>query len=213
MKSIYRIFKGISLVSAFFISGCAFTTANVDLAYRTEAGKKSPLGTLSPMKIALQVEDERPGAERESVGNKRNGFGSVTASVKSNKDVLSVIYDALKDELVGNGHSIVDSRDTPSDALIRIGLKRYWGDVSIHFWDVEIIGTFNADVVVKDRRASKPLLAKPMQSAFRESRQIATEGAYESVLNGALTDFVRNFSRDPALVKALQSAHPPAGQF
>jgi uncharacterized lipoprotein YajG len=201
---------GIALVFALFVSGCAFSTANVDLAYQPEAGSKSPLATLSPMKIALQVDDERPTSERESVGNKRNGFGSITASVTSKKSVLTVIYEALKNEFAGNGHSIVQSKDGSSDALIRVALKRYWTDVAIHFWDVEVTGTLNADVGVRGRVADKVFLTKPIQSASRDSRQIVTDSAYETVLNAALTEFIRNVSRDPALIKALQEARASA---
>jgi len=36
-------------VLAATVSGCAFTTAQVDLAYRPEAGQKSPLSTIKPL--------------------------------------------------------------------------------------------------------------------------------------------------------------------
>jgi hypothetical protein len=48
------------------------------------------------------------------------------------------------------------------------------------------------------------LFSQPHNSRFRESRQIATEGAYESVLNGALAEFVRGLSRDPGLLESLK---------
>lgn len=204
-STINRLLR-ISLFGAVFLSGCALTNAHIDLAFLPEPEKKSPLGTISPMQVALQIEDQRPAGERQWVGNKRNGFGMVTAWVKSNKEVTSVVYDALKNEFLINGHKVVEAKETPSDLLIHIGLKRYWSDISIHFWDVEVIGTLNADVTIRDRRKDLAFLSRPMQSAFRESRQIVTDGAYESVLNGALAEFVRTFSRDPGLLKALQAA-------
>jgi uncharacterized lipoprotein YajG len=192
-------------------AGCAFSTANVDIAYKPAAGSKSPLGTVKPLKVALQVEDQRPVAERESVGNKRNGFGTITASVKSKSDILTVFSEALKTELANNGHTVVAGKESPYDILLRVQLKRYWSDLIIHFWDVELVGTINADFVVGKRDADKPLLSEPGQGSFRESRQMVTESAFESVLNGALTEFIRNFSRDPIIIKTLQDLNQSPG--
>jgi uncharacterized lipoprotein YajG len=186
-------------------SGCAFSTANVDLAYKRDPATKSPLATVKPVKIALLVEDQRPITERETVGNKKNGLGMVTASVKPKSDVLGVISDALKTELSANGHKVQMSNE-PSDVTLRVQLKRYWTDVSIHFFDLEMTGIITADFTFAAKNADKPLLTQAGQGSYRESRQIATEGAYESALNGALNEFVRNFSRDPNIIKALQQA-------
>lgn len=196
----------ISIFSTVILSGCALTDAHLDLAYMPEPQKKSPLGTISPMKVTLEVEDQRPSGERSWVGNKRNGFGMVTAWVKSNKEVTAVVWDAVKGELIHNGHTIIDAKEIGSDVGILVGLKRYWSDVRMRFWDVEVIGTLEADVSIRDRRKNMVLLSKPILSAFRESRQIITDGAHESVLNGALTEFIRSFSRDPGILKALRAA-------
>jgi len=199
--SVSILLFGVLLTAA----GCAFTTANVDLAYKPAAGSKSPLSTIKPLKVALLVEDQRPIAERESVGNKRNGFGTITASVKSKSDVLTVISDALKAELANNGHTVVAPKDS-NDVVMRVQLKRYWTDVVIHFWDVELVGTINSDLLVSKSDPNKPFVTQPEQGSYRESRQIASESAFESALNGALNEFVRNVSRDPNILKALQEA-------
>jgi hypothetical protein len=206
MKSLARTPLGICFLLAVIASGCALTTAHVDLAYLPEPEKKSPLGTISRMRVALEVEDQRPADERTWVGNKRNGFGAVTAYVQSNKDVTAVIRDAVTKELINNGHTIVDAKDAPSDAGISVDLKRYWSDARMHFWDIEMIGTLQADVNIRDPRKNLADLSKPIVSTFRESRQIATDGAHESVLNGALAEFIRSFSRDPGIIKTLKDA-------
>lgn len=126
-STINRLLR-IYLFGAVFLSGCALTDAHIDLAYLPEPEKKSPLGTISPMRVALQVEDQRPPGERQWVGNKRNGFGMVTAWVRSNKEVTAIVQDALKNELIYNGHKVVDAKEAPSDVGILVGLKRYWSD-------------------------------------------------------------------------------------
>ena len=199
----------ISLSSAVILSGCAYTTAHVSLAYVPEAAKKSPLRTIKPMVFALQVEDQRDVRGGGWVGHKRSGFGAVTAEVKSNKEVTTILHDALRNELSSNGHRVVhteEAEQAPSDVLIHVGLNKYWSDVRIRFWDIEMIGTINADITIRSPRSNSILFSRPINSTFRESRQIATDKAYESVLNGALAEFIRSFSRDPSILKALRQA-------
>ncbi len=201
VKKLFRI----SLLSIVILSGCAYTTAHVDLSYLPEADKKSPLGMIKPMTFALQVEDQRPVGKRDRVGDKRGGFGQVAASVKSDKEVTMVLHDALKNELENNGHRVVDTKEAPSDVIIHLGLKKYWSDARVG-WDIEMIGRIYADITIRNPRNDSVLFSKPIYSAFRESRQLGTGKAYESVLNGALAEFIRSFSRDPSILKALQLA-------
>lgn len=204
MNSTVKKLFWISLLSIVILSGCAYTTAHVDLSYLPEADKKSPLGMIKPMTFALQVEDQRPVGKRDRVGDRRGGFGQVAASVKSDKEVTMVLHDALKNELENNDHRVVDSEEVPCDVIIHIDLYKYWTDTRIHFWDIELIATVNADITLRNPRDNSDLLSRSIYSTFRESRAIVTEKDYESVLNGALAEFIGDFSRDPRILKALR---------
>ena len=185
------------------LSGCAFTTANVALKYETSPERKSPLSTIPPRTVALKVDDQRPAGERNRVGDKKNGFGAVTASVQSTKDVSAVVRDALKAELENNGHTVTDGT-TRADATLVAALKRCWSDISIKFWEVVLVGTVAADVAVDGGaggRGSSPL---PVTATYEEGFQVVTDSRFETVLNRALAEFVRNFSRDPAVLEALK---------
>lgn len=204
IKGMYGFILPLYLV---FANGCAFTDAHVDLAYFPDPGKKSPLSTVSPLQFVLQVEDQRPAGERSWVGNKKNRATGVIAWVKSNKEVTTVIRDAIKNELVNNAHKVADSGDEGSQATdinLLLSLKRYWSDIRYHFWDIEILGALNADFVIQRPQDNSPLSFTPIEITFRESHQIATDGAYEDVLNGALSEFVRSFSGDPNILKTLR---------
>ena len=82
-------------------------------------------------------------------------------------------------------------------------LQKYWSDLTIRFFEIQMVGTINGDVEIRDAQ-NEPIVSKPISSTYTESRQIATDGAFEGVLNGALSEFIRNFARDPSIVKALQ---------
>lgn len=200
-KSMWILILSIVIVSG----GCAFTTANVDISYMPET--KSPLMTIKPITIALQVEDQRNPEEQDRVGDRKNNLGMVTASVKSKKEVTVVLYDALKNELENNGHKIVNTKEDKYDAFIKVLLKKYWSDFKTHFFDIEMIGTINADVSIQKPQNGSVIFSKVITSTFRESKQMATEGAFKSVLNGVLVEFVRSFSRDPGILEALKNVH------
>jgi len=158
------------------------------------------------MTIGLQVEDQREVDKRDRVGDKKNNLGMVTAKVKSNKEVTVVLHDALKNELENNGHKVVNMNELPLDLIISVRLKRYWSDGRIHFFDVEMIAAIDTDITIHSPRNDSIVALKPINGAFRESWQIALDGAFQSALNGALAEFVRNFSRDPDVLKAFELA-------
>jgi hypothetical protein len=194
----------LSLLFSVALPGCALTDAHVNPGFTPEPGKKSPLSTINSLAISIQVEDQRNPAEQDRVGDKKNGFGSVTAKVLSDKVPTTILYDALKAEFENNAHKIVQAEDRKADALIKIGLKRYWSDFAIHFFDIEMKGTLDANIAISNGIDQNRLASKPLNSTFRESRQIALEGAFESALNGALFEFIRSFSRDPIVLDALR---------
>jgi len=205
MNSLLNKLLVILLLLCAISSGCAFSPAHLNLDYQSELGKKSPLSTIKPLTVSLNVEDQRVAGERDRVGNKKNGFGMVTAKVESNKEVGAIIYDAIKAELETNGHKVVSSKDSQPDVTINTRLVKYWGETNVRFFEIEMVATLNADISVLNPRNNSIAVSQPIEATFRESRQIATDGAFESVLNGALAEFIRAFSREPSLLEALRA--------
>lgn len=195
----------LALLLSIAVSGCALTDAHVKPGFTPEPGKRSPLSTIRSLAISIQVEDQRNPGEQDRVGDKKNNFGSVTAKVLSDKVPTTILYDALKAEFENNAHKIVQTEDRNVDALIKIELKRYWSDFAVHFFDIEMKGTLETDIAILNGIDQNQLASKPLNSTFRESRQIALEGAFESALNGALSEYIRSFSRDPNVLDALRS--------
>lgn len=196
---------GLFVLTLVLLSGCALTTAHVDLSYSPDS--KSPLMTIETKRVALQVEDHRLAEEKDKVGNKKNNFGMVTASVQSNQEVTVVLYDSLKNELENNGHKVVNTKEDAHDVFVMVLLNKYWSDPKIRFFDIEMIGTVSAQVSIQDPRNEEVVLCKSITGTSRGSWQILLDSAYESVLNGALAEFVRHFSRDTEIIKAIRDLH------
>jgi hypothetical protein len=205
MKTQWHCSAALFFLCALFLPGCAFTDAHVNPGYLVEPGKRSPLGTIPPMAISIQVEDQRNLSEQDRVGDKKNNFGSVTAKVISDKAPTAILYDALKAEFEANNHKVQKSEDGNVDARLKVGLKRYWGDFAVHFFDIEMKGTLETDIALLKGVEQDQLVSKPFNSTFRESRQMALDGAFEDALKGALLEYIRSFSRDPNVLDALRS--------
>lgn len=190
---------------AYGING-AGSDAHVNPAYTTEAGKKSPLSTIAPMAIAIQVEDHRSQFEQDRLGNKKNGYGQNMGKVVTDKPPTEILYDVLKAEFEANNHTIIAPAAARADALLKVSLKRYWNELTLHTFDFELLATLETDIGIQRGIGQDQLMAKPLGSTFRESRQMAHDGAYEDALRGALAEYVRGFSRDPAVLNGLRSA-------
>ena len=195
----------LSMVFCMGLTGCVLSTGHVNPDYIPESGKRSPLSTINPLTISLQIEDQRPPGEQNRVGDKKNNFGMVMAQVVTDKDPTAILYDALKAEFENNAHKIVKPEDGKTNALVKIALKRYWSDFAVHFFDIEMKGTLDTDIAILNGVDQSQLVSRPLNSTYRESRQMAFDEAFESALKGALLEFIRSFSRDPNVLDALRS--------
>jgi hypothetical protein len=190
------------LLLAAALPGCAFTTGHVALRYEPSPERKSPLSTIPPRTVAVTVEDRRPAAERDRVGDKRNNLGMVTAPVLSTSDVGGVVRDALKVELRNNGHAVVEPGRPASVSVLAV-LKRYWGETSLTFSQVTVVGTVAVDIAI-DGGSGGGSAARSLLVTHEEGFKIMTEGRFERALNNALAEFIRIFARDPAVLDALE---------
>jgi uncharacterized lipoprotein YajG len=189
-------------------SGCTLLDGNVAIAYRAETSRKSSLSTLKPLIIQVEVQDQRGLTEQRLVGHKKGGFGNVLASIKTTQDVASILRQAVESELQNNGHTTTLKNDPKSDVTLAVRLRKYWTEPTVRIFDVQVLGTLTADIEVV-HSLEQPVYSRTITGTHVESWQLAIDEAYQSVLKGALNEFVRNFARDPSILKALQDISSP----
>ena len=192
------------VILSMIVTGCTLIDGHVNLSYQPEAESKSPLSTISSLLLRVEVYDQRPTIEKYIVGYKKGGFGNVLASVKTNQDIPSVLRQALEAELRSNGHAILTKSAATADVTLAVQLKRYWTEPTVRFFDVQVLGTLNANVEILDTK-DQLISSRLISGTSVESWQLAVDEAYESVLNGALREFVRNLARDSTIIKVLRS--------
>lgn len=72
-----------------FCSGCAFTTASIDIPYQS-LSTASPVAGASNISVTVTTVDDRS-ENRDRVGSKRNGYGMETAPIVATNDIPTTI--------------------------------------------------------------------------------------------------------------------------
>jgi uncharacterized lipoprotein YajG len=191
------------LVVISIVAGCA--TNDVNLAYRPEAAQSSALSAIKPLVFAIQVDDQREAADRDRVALRWKGGLSETP-IKTTRDVVLVLQDALTLELENNGHTVRPRGDAGLDAALTFALKKYWCcEIRIlgSFESVHPAATIQGNVEIFNARNER-LMSKAISSTYLD---VVSRDAFDFnvVLNAVLSEFIRNLARDPGVVAALRS--------
>ena len=184
------------LALALLVTGCAFTTSKLDIAYSPD--QAGPLATVAPREVSVgPFADKRPDVAR--IGYKRNGFGQKTADIVPARPVAEIVRDAIAAELAKNGHRAA----TAAPALALSGdVTEFWFDLSVGAFTIEYTGRVGATVNIRDPSGGS-VLTKRYQGVQVEKRMGGYEGAWTEVMNTALSKMVREISTDPELADAL----------
>ena len=206
MSPIHRLLCVMSL--GMLLAGCTLIEGRIDIAYRVETERNSPLSMIDPLIVYVELLDQREVNDPLLIGYKKGGFGNVLASVKSKQEVSGVVRQALEAELRNNGHGIALDSAAQRNATLIVRLKQFWTEPFVKIFDVQVQASLNADIEVVDSSARR-ITSRTIVGTQIESWQLGIDQAYDSVLNGALRGFVRNVARDPSLLKALRQISAP----
>jgi uncharacterized lipoprotein len=185
------------LAAAILVTGCAFTTSKLDIAY--SADQPGPLATVAPREVSVgPFADKRPDVAR--IGYKKNGFGQKTADILPARPAAEIVRDAIAAELAKNGHRTAAA--APAPLALSGDVTEFWFDSSVGVFTIEYTGRVGATVNIRDPSGG-PVLTKRYQGVQVEKRMAGYEGAWTEVMNTALSKMVREISTDPELADAL----------
>jgi len=191
-------------LALFVLSGCALTTYEAEIALDPSALGKSPLSTIEPLKVKIMVTDHRPAEERDKIGQKKNGVGMELAPVVCKGEATQILADALGAEFSQNGHQVVEANSAAAQLLVQVDLNRFYSDMKMGMWDIKLTGIISTQVKLLRANDNFELISEPINSTAMRSEPAGSGGGMERALNDALLEFVRNFSRDPAIVGAMR---------
>jgi uncharacterized lipoprotein YajG len=178
------------------LTGCAFTTGHVDLAYQptTQATK---LAAPDSPRVSVVVTDKRP---TQVVGQKINGFGMKTADIVSNTDVPGTLKSAFETELNSRGFTEGAGGD-----VVLVSLSNFENQFTLGFFSGDSTATIGMQVTVK-RPDGTVAYDKYVAGQSKDWIEVAGEDNAGHELNAAMQDGVSKVFADSAFIDALKKS-------
>ncbi len=185
---------GVLLAATLSLTGCAFTTGHVDVAYRPTTQAAKIADSNSPH-VIVEVTDKRP---TKVVGEKMNGFGMKTADIVSNNDVPAIVKSAFETELSNRGFALGAGGD-----VVAVSLGNFQNQFTLGFFSGEANADVGMTVVVK-RHDGSVAYNQYITGQSKDWVEIAGEDNAERQLDAALQDAVSKVFADNAFVDSLK---------
>jgi uncharacterized lipoprotein YajG len=182
------------------VSGCDTSTP---VAIHFEPNGNGPLASVRASTILVQVEDQRPSAERDSVYQIAADIGG-TQTFYTKKPVPVIVQEALLSELSKCGHRPVTDPNAPVDVRVRIVVERFKAFLSTTAFTYTLEAQIDAEVSLTN--ATKKTTIGPFHISGNYQRKSKSHQVYppEKELSAALAEFVHNLAFDSRFVEGLQ---------
>lgn len=185
--AMHQVRAEIAIVTlALGLGGCALGVTKVDVAHSPLAGEMTKReGTI----LVKQFTDGRQPGHRESIGNKRNGFGMVLGSIGTqdgvNLDALLTKYFA--EALQHAGYTVVlqtsasGAGDRAYDAALQGEIKEFWLDLYMMTWH-----SVDVTLTLKDKTETHVLWERDIRGERTNVLWIGASSEFERVIRQAL---------------------------
>lgn len=189
---------------AIFLTAC-IGNIRVKPDYQPPTKADTLLATVPALKIKLlNFEDKREQrTEAILIGRREAAFGTPMGDVFSERPIFEIIRDAVRTELIRNGHSIVTDNE---DILMKGEIRKFWvwTEVTPLYWDV--VGEVSIVVEVKYPTVDTPILLGPYSGKNVERTYINPSGEIVTrVLVKSLEGVMQSMSSDHELPTVLRS--------
>lgn len=208
--SVWRVLLPILVVPACsnFLGGCAFTDRHVNLAPPTVMPQIAVPASTSASHRTVSIarpQDLRP--DPTTVGNIRNGYGMVTAQVRSNNDIPLWVTNSVIAGLEQAGFRVervetVETAHTP--VAIDIAVSRVFTEHAPGFFTLTAKGDVAAQIEVY--KQGKRILRRTYAGKYEDPEFFVTTSSseYQTLLDAAMKDFLQKAI--PDLTGALSQA-------
>ena len=193
-------FSILSILLAAILGGGCVTTHKTTVEFKPSGN--GPLAQIKPLTILVQVDDQRPDAEKEYLsdcgGYRRLGRWN------SEKPANQIVQDALASEISKCGHRVVTVPGPNVDASVKVSLKRFKALCAAKMFSFKVDSHVDAEIAVSSevKKATTP----PFQISgdYQKSYGQFGAGQAKNVLSGALAEFVHNLTFDSRFIESLQ---------
>lgn len=187
---------GAIIMVAVTMSACALTEDTVNLQYRAMS-PVAPVAGAGSAAINVVVADART-QHQDRVSVKKNGYGMEMAAIRSDRDVASVVKEAIETELKARGFRVGEGT-----AQAKVDLLTFYNDFKIGFFTGDAVAdvTFNVQVV---GAGGAILYSKPISSTGKAPDILLANGTNaKTALENGLQTAVANLMVDQDFINAV----------
>jgi uncharacterized lipoprotein len=179
------------------LSGCAFTTDRVNIAYTPKVGV-TPVKEASNIVIGLRLKDERQ-EKSNKVSSKKNAFGVETAPILANEEITLTFRRGLEQELRARGFKIGD------DALVYVdaNIIKFWNDFKIGFFAGDSVAELNMSILVRGVNGQVHYSKIITTEGVEPNIQLMTGDNAKIALDIALTNGINQLFEDSVFIQRL----------
>jgi uncharacterized lipoprotein len=185
--------------AALLCSGCALTTATIDVPYQSIA-PAAPVAGAGGVTVAVSTEDART-TYRDRVSTKKNGYGVEMAPIVASNNIPDTVSDALTKELSARGFKIGQG-----GVGLKIQLVQFYNDFKPGFFAGDAVANvaFNAQIMAPgggiafSKYYEGDGINPNIQIAGGDNARIALIKAFQTAIASAVND--------PDFIKALIAA-------
>lgn len=187
-----------------FLTACA-SNITVKPDYQPPTKTDTLLASVPALKIKLlNFEDKREQqTEAILIGRREAAGGIPMGDVFSERPIFEIVRDAIRTELIRNGHSIVNENE---DISMKGEIRKFWvgTEVTALYWDV--LGEVSITVEVKYPASDAPILLGPYSGKNVERTYInPSEEIVTRVLVKSLEAVMQSMNSDRELARVLRA--------
>jgi uncharacterized lipoprotein YajG len=190
--------RGLALAYSLLMSGCALTTDEVILTYKSP-GPTAKIDGAAGSKVSVDLFDIRGMKDRVSV--KKNGYGMEMAPIVSQTSVSDLLTKSIESELTARGFTLGIGA-----ARLFVELQKFYNDFKTGFWSGSAAAELILNTQVKTS-AGEILFSKlVVGTGSVPSIQLMTGDNAKAALEDALTDGMSKLFSDRAMLDAIIKA-------
>ena len=187
------------VLAGLLCSGCALTTAQIDVPYQP-AAQAAVLQGASAATVSVAATDART-TYRDRVSTKKNGYGMEMAAIVPTNDLPASLSDAFKQELAARGFRV-----GAGGGAVDLQLVHFYSDFKTGFFSGSALATvaFNIKVTAP---GGATLFSKYYEGTGTQPNiQLMGADNAQAALVKAFTASVASAVNDPDFLAAVQKA-------
>ena len=185
------------LSAGLLCSGCALTTAQIDVPYQP-ASQASAIPGANADTVSVATTDART-TYRDRVSTKKNGYGMEMAAIVPTTDLPSSLSDAFKQELTARGFRV-----GAGGSVVDIQLVRFYSDFKTGFFSGDALATVAYNIKVTAPNGTNAFSKYYEGTGTQPNVQIMGADNARAALIKAYTASVASAVNDPDFLAALQ---------